>query len=97
MNGYIEVNPLPERCVDCKEDCYNCDFALDRFQITKEQEIKQIIRCKITHIKLLQRQLHIVEKENKKGKKDKYIKLLIRQIKDLKEDIVKLEKERDRL
>ena len=53
MNGYIEVNPLPERCIDCKEDCYNCDYTLDRFQRTKEQEIKQIIRCKIIHIKLL--------------------------------------------
>ena len=72
MNGYIEVNPLPERCVDCKEDCFNCDYALDRFQKTKEQEIKQIIRCKITHIKLLNRQ-----------------------IKDLKEDIYKLEKLRN--
>lgn len=97
MNGYIEVNPLPERCIDCKEDCYNCDYTLDRFQRTKEQEIKNIIRCKITHIKLLQRQLHIAKEENKKGKKDKYIKLLQIQIKDLKEDIVKLERERDRI
>ena len=94
MYDFIEINPLPERCIDCQEDCYSCDYTLDRFQVPKEIELKRIIRCKITHIKLLQRQLHIAEEENKKGKKDKYIKLLNRQINDLKNDIVKLERYR---
>lgn len=44
----IEVNPLPQRCIDCEDAkegealgvgvdayCYNCDYALDRFQIIK--------------------------------------------------------------
>ena len=44
----IEVNPLPERCLNCEEAkegealgvgvdayCYNCDYALDRFKIIK--------------------------------------------------------------
>jgi hypothetical protein len=47
----VEVSPLPERCLKCKvakksqkkgltEDayCYNCDFALERWQIVKDDE-----------------------------------------------------------
>ena len=47
----IEVNPLPQRCLECEEAaegeamgvgpdayCYNCDYALDRFQIIKTPE-----------------------------------------------------------
>lgn len=46
MLEIIEVSPLPQRCQECQEAkeaeamgltpdayCYNCDFALDRFQI----------------------------------------------------------------
>lgn len=42
----IEVNPLPQRCIECQEAkeakelgltedayCYNCDWALDRWRI----------------------------------------------------------------
>lgn len=91
MNGYIEVNPLPERCVDCKEDCYNCDFALDRWKIPNEKQLKRIIHFKITRIKLLQQQLQEAVNKNKNGRKDKYIYLLNKQIKELKKDIVKIE------
>ena len=93
---YIEISPIPERCVGCIEDCYNCEYTLDRWQPTKEQELKSIIRYKLNHIKLLKRQLAEVEAENKKGIKDGYVKLLNRQIKTIKNDIVKLEKARDR-
>lgn len=47
----IEVNPLPQRCLECAEAaegeelgvgpdayCYNCDYALERFQIIKIPE-----------------------------------------------------------
>lgn len=47
----IEVNPLPERCLNCEEAkegealglsvdayCYNCDYALDRFKIIRIPE-----------------------------------------------------------
>ena len=43
MFKLVEVNPLPQRCLECPEAkeaealglgvdayCYNCDFALDR-------------------------------------------------------------------
>lgn len=50
---YIEVNPLPQRCLECQEAkegkalgltedayCYNCDFALDRWKIVKDEPQK---------------------------------------------------------
>ena len=95
---YIEKKELPDFCLICEEeDCYNCDNALDRWEISKEDQLKNIIRYKIMRIKLLNRQLRQAEEVNKKGIKDKYIKLLQRQIKDLKNNIVDLEKERDKI
>ena len=51
MFKLVEVNPLPQRCLECPEAkeaealglgvdayCYNCDFALDRWQIVKTDE-----------------------------------------------------------
>ena len=37
---WIEANPLPERCGDCDEDCWECDFALDRWIILDEDRGK---------------------------------------------------------
>lgn len=47
---FIEKKPLPQRCIDCPEAkeakelglaedayCYNCDWALDRWQIVKTE------------------------------------------------------------
>lgn len=46
----IEVDPLPQRCIDCPEAkegkelgltedayCYNCDYALDRWIIARDE------------------------------------------------------------
>lgn len=51
MLEIIEVKPLPQRCLECQEAkegeamgltpdayCYNCDYALDRFQLVKVEE-----------------------------------------------------------
>lgn len=51
MIELIEVDPLPKRCQECQEAkegeamgvgpdayCYNCDYALDRWQIVKQKE-----------------------------------------------------------
>lgn len=95
---YTEKKDIPDFCLICdEEECYNCDNALDRWEISEEDLIKREIRFKITHIKLLKRQLRQAEEGNKKGIKDKYIKMLTRQIRDLKEDIVKLERKRDNI
>ena len=39
MVDYIEVKPIPEVCRKCMEtqtdgeECYNCDYALERWQL----------------------------------------------------------------
>lgn len=44
MLEYYEVNPLPEVCIRCmatgdeNEDCYNCDYTLERWHLTLESE-----------------------------------------------------------
>lgn len=50
MIELIEVDPLPDRCLECPEAregeeldlgpdayCYNCDYALDRWKIAKKR------------------------------------------------------------
>ena len=38
MVDYVEAKPIPEVCKKCmetqadEEDCYNCDYALERWQ-----------------------------------------------------------------
>ncbi|MDL2273404.1 hypothetical protein LJC34_02510 [Oscillospiraceae bacterium OttesenSCG-928-G22] len=49
-----EVTPLPPRCLECEDAkdgialgvgvdayCYNCDYALDRFEIVKVSNIDE--------------------------------------------------------
>lgn len=51
MIKFLEVSPLPERCLKCKEAaearklgltedayCYNCDYALERFYIVETDD-----------------------------------------------------------
>ena len=46
MLEYYEVNPLSDVCVKCMEsageddDCYNCDFALERWRLTSNSELR---------------------------------------------------------
>ena len=41
MLKYIENNPLPEVCRSCKElDCYNCEYAGERFILPEKDKIK---------------------------------------------------------
>ena len=37
----FEVNPLPEVCQNCQEeDCYACDHAGERWQLSKLEELR---------------------------------------------------------
>lgn len=46
-----EIQPLPQRCQECekvKEDgvdcaCYNCDYALERFELVKLDEPQKLL------------------------------------------------------
>ena len=60
MLEYYEVDPLPEVCLRCMEnsdeheDCYNCDYTLERWHLTPEseerlQELKMIRREARSH------------------------------------------------
>lgn len=41
---WIEANPLPPVCQSCQEEeCYNCDYAGERWYLSEEQ----MIRCKM--------------------------------------------------
>lgn len=38
---WIEANPLPVECENCKEeDCYNCDFAGKRWYLSEADELR---------------------------------------------------------
>lgn len=38
---YTEVTPLPPVCQNCQEgDCYNCDYAGQRWQLSQEDELR---------------------------------------------------------
>ena len=38
---YVEANPLPTVCQDCKEpDCDVCDYGLDRWLLSSEEVAK---------------------------------------------------------
>ena len=36
---WIEVHPLPQACVGCKEDCGNCDTAGERWVLFEKEEL----------------------------------------------------------
>lgn len=37
---YVEVKRLPNECIGCSEDCYECDYALSRWVLTAESIIE---------------------------------------------------------
>ena len=41
MLNYTEISPLPAVCSECKEiDCYNCEYAGERFILPEQDKIK---------------------------------------------------------
>ena len=41
MLNYTEISPLPAVCSECKEiDCYNCEYAGERFILPEKDKIK---------------------------------------------------------
>lgn len=65
-----EVSPLPQRCIECKEiECYNCDYALDRWYLPREEELK-------IHHKWLLGQIERTTKPNRL----KFLRLLVQKV-----------------
>lgn len=94
---YIEADPLPECCIGCKEDCYNCDEAGERWQLSPKDEYKKLIKYKITYIKYLQRQIAELQEDNAKEKHNKRIAVLEEYIRAAKIDIVEYTKAIDEI
>ena len=64
MMDWIEADPLPAACLNCqKEDCYNCDTAGERWQLSREDE-QRVRRKQLTKaIERLQRKIDAIDME----------------------------------
>lgn len=63
---FLEANPLPKVCEDCtEEDCYNCDYAGERWYLSRADELKVRRKMLVKAIERLQRQVVAVDEELK--------------------------------
>lgn len=61
---WIEADPIPEACVNCQEeDCYNCDTAGERWQLSRVDELKLRRKQLVKAIERLQREIHAIDME----------------------------------
>ena len=59
-----EVKPVPKVCVGCTEkDCYNCDYAGQRWRLSREDELKSRRKMMVKAIERLQRQVQAIDEE----------------------------------
>ena len=64
MLEYIEANPLPAVCVNCQEeDCYNCDYAGERWTLSQADELRVRRKGLLKAIDRLQRQVKAIDEE----------------------------------
>lgn len=61
---WIEANPLPQRCQECREeDCYNCDYAGERWYLSKADELRSRKQMMLRAIERYQRKIAEIDKE----------------------------------
>ena len=61
---WIEANPLPAVCQNCQEEeCYNCDFAGERWTLSQADELRIRRKGIIKAIDRLKRQLEAIDAE----------------------------------
>ena len=61
---WLEAVPLPPRCQHCKElDCHNCDYAGERWLLSREDELKLQLKSLHKAIERLQRKVQVIESE----------------------------------
>lgn len=61
-----EVHPLPNACMRCKkEDCYNCEYAGHRWQLSHVEELQLRRKMLVKAIERLERQVVAVDEELK--------------------------------
>ena len=61
---WIEANPLPPECVECQEeDCYNCDYAGERWTLSRADELRVRRKGLLKAIERLERQVKAIDAE----------------------------------
>ena len=61
---WIEVSPLPPACQNCQEEeCYNCDYAGERWTLSKADELRVRRKGLLKAIERLQRQVKAIDAE----------------------------------
>ena len=61
---WIEANPLPAVCQNCQEDdCYNCDYAGERWTLSKADELRVRRKGLLKAIERLQREIAEIDRE----------------------------------
>lgn len=61
---WIEANPLLEVCRNCQEeDCYNCDYAGERWTLSQADELRIRRKDIVKAIDRLKRQLEAIDAE----------------------------------
>ena len=58
---WIEADPIPEACKDClEEDCYNCDTAVERWRLSREDELRIRRKQLVKAVERLQREIDAI-------------------------------------
>ena len=61
---WMEVDCLPMECVNCQEEeCYSCDHAGKRWQVSSEDELLLRRKGLVKAIERLQRQIEEIDRE----------------------------------
>ena len=59
---WLEVDPIPEACMDCQEeDCYNCDVAGERWQLSHEDALRVRRGQLVRSMERLQREIDSID------------------------------------
>ena len=69
---WLEADRLPDVCTVCKEeDCYNCDYAGERWYLSREDELINRRKLLIRAIERLQRRVEEIDEELARNGADK--------------------------
>ena len=61
---WIEADPLPLECENCpEEECYNCEYAAERWYLSREDELRVRRKLLLKSIERLQKQLRVIDEE----------------------------------
>ena len=62
--NWIEAETIPAACRDCtEEDCYNCDTAGERWQLSRDDELRLRRKQLVKAIERLQREIDAIDME----------------------------------